>query len=180
MKIPVFEDDIPILEGFGEMHEIELTDPRAVQMARENVAWQADNTYFDASLDVIINGESFFKNQTTDACGLWRGLLNAMIEQGKHRVYFLDSPVDLTVHHQEHYQFEYVHTDYECDDNNFVTSITKKTIISDPLQKEAVEFAISDGFLQYAYFILENDISIAESYKEELKQNIQQLEKREV
>ncbi|WP_336047093.1 hypothetical protein [Solibacillus ferritrahens] len=49
MKIPLFEDESPLGRVDGEETEIELTDVRAVEMACENVNWQADDTYFDAT-----------------------------------------------------------------------------------------------------------------------------------
>lgn len=118
MNIPLFEDESPLDRIEGETTEIELTHPQAVEMARENVTWQADDTYFDAYFEVWINGNLFFENGTTDAYGTWRDFVNAMSEPGKHPIYFLDSPVDLQLIHQEHYTFQYIHTDYVWGDDN--------------------------------------------------------------
>ena len=172
MKIPLFEDGAPLNLIKNETYEIELTDPQAAQMAAQNVAWQADDTYFDASLEVRIHGELFFKNDTTDAHGLWRDLVNATRKPGKHQITFLDSLVDLQLIHEEYYTFQY--TEYEWDDNGYLLSKTETLITSEPLPKQAVELAIREGFLQFAQFMLTHDIPIAKVYKEELKQQLHQ------
>ena len=172
MKIPVFEHEAPLNQIMSETYEIELTDPRAALMAFENVEWQTDDTYFDASLEVYIDGELFFKNDTTDAHGLWRDFVNATLKPDNHIISFLDSPGDLQLIHQQHYTFQYVHTDYEWDEKGCLLSRTDTMITSEPVPKEAVEPAIRDSFLHFAQFILTHDIPVAKVYKEELKQQI--------
>lgn len=120
-----------------------------------------------------IHGELFFKNATTDAHGLWRDFFNATLTPGKHKISFLDSPVDLQLMYQEQCTFSYMHTDYEWDDNGYLLSTTKTLVTSEILPKQAVEAAIREGFLQFAQFILTHDIPIEKDYIEELKQQIQ-------
>ena len=178
MKIPLFKDGNP-LNMPDEMHEIELSHPQAAQMAIENVASQADDTYFDASLEIRIDDKRFFKQFTTDAFGLWDSLLCAIEAPGKHHITFLDYPQDLTIIHSETYEFLYVHTDYEGD-NDCLVSMTKKVVSSGPLPKTAVEVAIKESFKQYADFILQYHIPIAEWHKREIEQRKQELLKDEM
>lgn len=49
MKMPIFKDGIP-LNTTNDLYEIELSHAQAVEMAIENVAWQAADTYFYAPL----------------------------------------------------------------------------------------------------------------------------------
>ena len=175
MKIPLFEDESPLGRVDGEETEIELTDVRAVEMACENVKWQADDTYFDARFEVWINDVLFYENATTDAHGTWRDFVNAISEPGKHRVNFLDSPVDLQVLHHEHYTIQYIHTDYVWGKDNYLISHSNKTITSVPLQKDVVEQEIRDSFRQFATFILSNNIPISKTYKEELRELLSEV-----
>lgn len=135
-----------------------------------------DDTYFDASFELHLNGELFFENGTTDAYTTWRNFVHAKREPGEHKIYFLDSSVELQVIHQEHYIFQYVHTDYIWDDNGHLLNRIETTITSETLPKEVVESAIREGFLQYADFILTNDIAIAKDYKNEIQQQLQMWE----
>ncbi len=100
MKIPLFENEFPFVALDGEEAEIPLTDARAVEMACENVKWQADNEYFDATFEVWVNDELFYENATIDVHGTWRELMDALDGPGKHSVCFLDSPFsDLDIKH---------------------------------------------------------------------------------
>lgn len=175
MKIPLFENEFLFFSLDGEEEEIPLADARAVEMACENVKWQADDTYFDATFQVWVNGELFFENATTDAHGTWRKLMNALDGPGKHSVCFLDSPVDLQVLHEKHYTFQYIHTDYVWGDNNYLISSSKKTVTSEPLPMDTVEPVIREGFKQFAEFMLENDIPISKAYKEELRERLTEV-----
>lgn len=175
MKIPLFENESPFVALDGEEAEIPLTDARVVEMACENVKWQADDTYFDATFEVWVNGELFFENATTDAHGTWREMMNALDGPGKHHICFLDSPIDLKVIHEKHYTFQYIHIDYMWGDDNYLISSSKKTVTSEPLPKDAVETIIRDGFKQFAEFMLENDIPISKDYKEELRERLAEV-----
>lgn len=171
MKIPLFEDELLL----GQEPEIPLTDARAVEMAVQNVNWQADDEYFDATFEIWVHGELFYENGTTDAHGTWRGLMNAIEKPGKHNVWFLDSPIDLTIIHEKQYTFQYIHTDYVWGDDNVLIRSSSKTIKSEPLPKDVVETAIRQGFKEFAAFMLENDIPISTAYKEELKQRLTEV-----
>lgn len=175
MTIPLFEDESPLGRVEGEETEIPLTDARAVEMACENVNWQADNEYFDATFEVWVHGELFYENGTTDAHGTWRGLMDAIERPDKHKVYFLDSPIDLTIIHDQQYTFQYIHIDYVWGDDNYLISSSKKKMTSAPLPKEVVETAIRQGFREFAEFMLNNDIPIAVAYKEELQQRLTEV-----
>ena len=176
MTIPRFENGFPLPDITGEEIGILLTDEKAVDMAIENVNWQADDTYFDAHFQLSINGELFYENTTTDAYGTWNQLLGATKNRGKHYVLFLDSALsDLDIIHQHDYTLQYVHVDYIWGDDNHLISRSKKTMTSVPLQKEVVEEAIRQGFQQFASFILDNDIPISPMYKEELQRHLEEM-----
>lgn len=105
MKIPLIENDSWVYDWIVDGKEeypqtvyIDLNDSRAVEMAIENVKFQAADDYFDALFEVWINDKLFYENHTTDAYMTWRGFLNAMEEKGKHNVVFLDDPIDLIIH----------------------------------------------------------------------------------
>lgn len=169
MKIPLFEDESPLSRVDGEETEIPLTDARAVEMACENVNWQADNEYFDATFEIWVNGELFFENVTTDPYCTWRGLMDAIERPGKHNVYFLDSSIDLKIIHDQQYTFQFIDIEYVWGDDDYLISSSKKTMTSEPLPKEVVETAIRQGFREFAEFMLDNDIPISTAYKEELR-----------
>ena len=175
MTIPLFEYESPLGRVDGEETEIPLTDARAVEMAYKNVNWQADNEYFDATLQVWVHGELFYENATTDAHGTWRELMDALDGPGKHSVCFLDSSIDLKIMHEKHYTFQYTSIDYVWGDDHYLISSSKKTMTSDPLPKDVVETAIRQGFKQFAEFMLENDIPISAAYKEELRQRLTEV-----
>lgn len=170
MTIPLFANGVID----NEAKEIPLTDERAVEMACENMNWQADDTYFDATFEILVNGELFHENYTTDAHGTWWQLMNAIEAPGKHEVCFLDSPLgDLDVIHENKYTLEYVHIDYVWGEDNYLISYSKKMVTSEQLPKDIVETVIRDGFKQFAEFMLNNDIPIATAYKEELRQRLE-------
>lgn len=175
MKIPLFENAFPSVALDGEEMEIPLTDARAVEMAYENLKWQSDDEFFDATFEVYVNDELFYENATTDAHGTWRELMNALEGPGKHQICFLDSSIDLTIIHEKHYTFQYIHIDYVWGDDHYLISSSKKTMTSDPLPKDVVETVIRDGFKQFAEFMLENDIPISTAYKEELQQRLTEV-----
>lgn len=175
MTIPLSEDESPLGRVDGEETEIPLTDVRAVEMACENVNWQADNEYFAATFEVWVHGELFYENGTTDAHGTWREMMDAIERPGKHRICFLDSPIDLKIVHEKHYTFQYTGIDYVWSDDHYLISSSKKTIVSEPLPKDVVETAIRQGFQQFAAFMLNNDIPIAAAYKKELQQRLTEV-----
>lgn len=175
IKIPLFENEFPFVSLEGEAEEIPLTDARAVEMACENVNWQADNEYFDATFEVWVHGELFYENGTTDANGTWRGLMDAIERPGKHSVCFLDSPIDLEIIHDKQYTFQYIGIQYVWGDDNYLISSSKKTLTSEPVRKEVVETAIRQGFKQFAAFMLNNDIPISTAYKKELQQRLTEV-----
>lgn len=175
MLIPLFEGGASFNFSHEEEVEIPLTDARAVEMAIQNVEWQADNEYFDATIEIWVHGELFFENSTTDAYGTWCGLMYAIEKCGKHNVCFLDSQIDLTIIHEKQYTFQYKHTDYVWGDDNVLISRSKKLKTSGPLPKDVVETAISKGFKQYATFIVENDIPISKAYKENLRERLAEV-----
>lgn len=175
MMIPLFEGGSRLNFLNEEEVEIPLTDAAAVEMAIQNVNWQADNEYFDATFELSVDGEVFYENSTTDACGTWRGLMDAIEKPGKHEVTFLDSQVDLTIIHETQYTFQYMHTDYVWGDDDLLISRSEKMRTSEPIQKDVVETAIRQGFKEFAAFILDNDIPISTAYKEDLRERLAEV-----
>lgn len=175
MLIPLFEGGSRFNFLQEEEVEIPLTDARAVEMAIQNVEWQVDNEYFDATIEIWVHGELFYENSTTDAYGTWCGLMYAIEKRGKHTVCFLDSMFDLTIIHEKQYIFQCMHTDYVWGDDNVLISRSKKLETSEPLPKDVVETAITQGFKQYAAFIVENDIPISTAYKENLRERLAEV-----
>lgn len=175
MMIPLFEGGSRFNLSHEEEVEIPLTDARAVEMAIQNVEWQVDNEYFDATIEIWVHGELFYENSTTDAYGTWCGLMYAIEKPGKHTVCFLDSMFDLTIIHERQYTFQYMHIDYVWCDDDVLISRSKKLKTSEPLPKDVVETAIRQGFKQYVAFILENDIPISTAYKEELRERLAEV-----
>lgn len=53
--------------------------------------------------------------------------------------------------------------------------VKKTRMSSGKLEKEDVESAIKEGFIQYAEFILQNNIPIAKSQKEEIAKRLEGL-----
>lgn len=53
-------------------------------MAIQNVNWQADNEYFDATFELSVDLEVYYENNVTDAYGTWRGFVFAIEKSGKH------------------------------------------------------------------------------------------------
>lgn len=182
MKIPLIDENGDwIYEWMKEGEEeypktivIDLNHPKAVEMAKRNVEWQVDDEYFDATFEIWIDYQLFYSNHTTDAFMTWKVFLDAISEQGEHSVLFLDSD-HLTVKHSNTYELIYEQLDYEWDENNIITNVESTGISSGPLRKEDFERAIIEGFIQYANFILENDIPISEDYKEVMKIHLQRM-----
>lgn len=175
MLLPLFEGGSRLNFLHEEEVEIPLTDARAVETAIQNVNWQADNEYFDATFEIWVHGELFYENSTTDAYGTWCGFMYAIEKPGKHTVTFLDSMFDLTIIQETQYTFQYMHTDYVWGDDDVLISRSEQLKTSEPLPKDVVETAIRQGFKQYAAFILENDIPISTAYKQNLRERLAEV-----
>ena len=158
-----------------DLLKIEFSHAQAVEMALANIAWQADDTFFDALLEIWIDDSLFFKQGTTDAFGLWWDLLNAIEKPGKHHITFLDYDRDLTIKHGQNYEFFYIEKEYEWDENDVLVRMTKTTISSALLPKEEVEEAIKEAFMLYADFILQNDLPISAEYKRHIAERKNEL-----
>lgn len=168
VKIPVIENDSWVFDGDDDRF-IELDDAIAVEMALANIQAQADDTYFDALLEIWIDHQLFFKEQTTDAVGLMLSLLDATVQYGQHEITFLDAITDLYVTNQGDYEFLYT-ADYICDNNDRVLLVNKELISSGPLPKVKVETAIVQLFKAFCEFFLQHDMPIAPEYKVSLQE----------
>lgn len=55
----------------------------------------------------------------------WCDFLNATEEQAEHQVIFLDSLINLMIHHFETYEFHYDEIEFECDERDYVREENK-------------------------------------------------------
>lgn len=154
---------------------VPLTHPNAAQMARDNVASQAANDYFDAELEFWFNNALFLTEGASDAWKLIKCLFEATDQRGEHNILFLDSSLEMTVFHDAAYEFQYINKRYEWDENNFLIGFTEETISSGPLPKLEVESAVKKLFIEFADFILQHNIPIAEYYLQEMKERKQRV-----
>ncbi|MFJ8265735.1 hypothetical protein [Peribacillus asahii] len=160
---------------FGDY--ISLDAKNAVNSAKQNIASQADNDYFDGRVTFWVNGELFFEEKTTDLSGLWLNLISFkenMNDKGMTEVCSLDSLRTLfIIETPVGYQLKYQDAHYTFNDRDELIHSEPFTVESKQIEKEKFEQAIRKGFKEYHNFVVKNKLPISSYQLEQLiKQKI--------
>lgn len=164
-----YDEEIDIAY-FGDY--LSLDAKNVVNSAKQNIANQADNDYFDGLVSFFIDGELFFDGDTTELSGLWLDLVcfRKLMNNGTVKIIFLDSVRDLFIMEiPDGYRLKYTKADHTFNDENRLTHSENITIESKPIGKEIFEKSIRKGFIKYRDFVVNNELPIASSQLEMLK-----------
>jgi hypothetical protein len=157
---------------FGDY--ISLDAKNAVNSAKQNIASQADNDYFDGGVTFFINRELFFEEKTTDLSGLWLNLISFKEntnDKGMTEVCFLDSVRTLfIIETPVGYRLKYQDAHYRFNDRDELIHSEPFTVESKQIEKEKFEQAIRKGFKEYHDFVVKNKLPISSYYLEQLLQ----------
>lgn len=155
-------DSITGMTHFGDA--LLLSDKKAVDAARQNIASQADSDYMDGEVHFIIDGDVFFEGETTALTWLWLDLISFQ-ERFIHdvaEITFLDSQVSFfIVEKEEGYQLQYGKTHFTFNEENIVIHSEERRMESQLINKETFIRAIEEGFIEYREFIVKNQLPIS-------------------
>lgn len=129
---------------------ISLDAKNAVNSAKQNIASQAENNYFDGRVTFWVDGEIFFEEKTTDLSGLWLNLISFkenMNDKGMTEACFLDSVRTLfIIGTPVGYQLKYQDAHYTFNNRDELIHSEPFTVESKQIEKEKFEQAIRKGF----------------------------------
>lgn len=154
-----------------------MNDDTVVDSAKQNIASQADNTYFDELVSFYINGELFFEEETTSLSDLWIDVISfrkVMNSKGIVEICFLDSIRSLFIKETPlGYRIEYQDIQHTFNDKDELLHCVPFTVESMEVEKVEFELAIRMGFKEYFDFVLENKLPISSNqFQELLEKNI--------
>ncbi|MFS0881086.1 hypothetical protein [Metabacillus niabensis] len=151
---------------------ISLNDDTVVDSAMQNIASQADNTYFDGLVSFYINGELFFAEETTSLSDLWLDLISfkkIMNSKGIAEICFLDGMRSLFIIETPFgYRLEYQDLQHTFNDKDELLHRIPFTVESMEVEKVKFELAIRKGFKEYFDFVVENKLPISSNQFQEL------------